>query len=59
MNDTPHNAQDTANQAGEVKQPDATAPSAESANNGSKPQDVPATTSANETETDTTAALGI
>ena len=51
MNDTPHNAQDTANQAGEVKKPDATAPSAESANNGSKPQDAPAATSASEAET--------
>ena len=49
MNDTPHNAQNKANEAGEFKQPDATAPSAESANNGAKPQEVPAATSEAET----------
>ncbi len=49
MNDTPHNAQNKANEAGEFKQPDATAPSAESANNGAKPQEVPAAASEAET----------
>jgi molecular chaperone GrpE len=53
MDDTPRNAQDTANEAEEIKQPDATAPSAEPGN-GSKPQETPAaTTAAGEEDTKT------
>jgi molecular chaperone GrpE len=49
MNDTPHNAQDMANEAAEIKPPDATASSAESANNGTKPPEAPAAASQAET----------
>jgi molecular chaperone GrpE len=51
MNDTPRNTQDTASQAGEFKPPDATTPSAESANNGSRPSEAPAATGEGGTET--------
>jgi molecular chaperone GrpE len=49
MNDTPHNAQDMANEPAEIKPPDATARSAESANNGTKPPETPAAASQAET----------
>jgi molecular chaperone GrpE len=49
MDDTPRNAQDTAREVEEIKQPDATAPSAEPGN-GSGPQDAPAAMAAGEEE---------